>query len=40
MDGIFYLQTYKKALHEAKSYHGSLGVLFGHWQFDSRFYPK
>ena len=27
-------------LPKVKAYHESLGVPFGHWQFDSWFYPK
>jgi hypothetical protein len=27
-------------LPEVKAYHDDIGVPFGHWQFDSWFYPK
>ena len=33
-------KTYEEVLPEVKKYHDSLGVPFGHWQFDSWFYPK
>ena len=32
--------TYEDVLTDVKKYHDSLGVPFGHWQFDSWFYPK
>jgi len=32
--------TYEEVLPKVKAYHDSLGVPFGHWQFDSWFYPK
>ena len=31
---------YEEVLPEVKAYHDSIGVPFGHWQFDSWFYPK
>lgn len=33
-------RTYEEVLPEVKAYHDKLGVPFGHWQFDSWFYPK
>ena len=33
-------RTYEEVLPEVKAYHDELGVPFGHWQFDSWFYPK
>eukprot|EP00937_MAST-01D_sp_MAST-1D-sp2_P002400 g2400.t1 len=32
--------TYEEVLPKVKAYHDSIGVPFGHWQFDSWFYPK
>lgn len=32
--------TYEEVLPKVKAYHDALGVPFGHWQFDSWFYPK
>lgn len=32
--------TYEQVLPQVKAYHDQLGVPFGHWQFDSWFYPK
>lgn len=32
--------TYEDVLPEVKKYHDDLGIPFGHWQFDSWFYPK
>lgn len=32
--------TYEQVLPKVKKYHEELGVPFGHWQFDSWFYPK
>ena len=32
--------TYEDVLPQVKAYHDSIGVPFGHWQFDSWFYPK
>ncbi len=32
--------TYEEVLPKVKAYHDELGVPFGHWQFDSWFYPK
>lgn len=29
-----------QVLPKVKAYHDSIGVPFGHWQFDSWFYPK
>ena len=29
-----------QVLPQVKAYHDSIGVPFGHWQFDSWFYPK
>ena len=33
-------ETYEEVLPKVKAYHDRLGVPFGHWQFDSWFYPK
>jgi len=33
-------ETYEEVLPKVKAYHDSIGVPFGHWQFDSWFYPK
>ena len=33
-------ETYEEVLPKVKAYHDSIGVRFGHWQFDSWFYPK
>ena len=33
-------ETYEQVLPKVKAYHDSIGVPFGHWQFDSWFYPK
>ena len=33
-------ETYEQVLPKVKAYHDSIGVRFGHWQFDSWFYPK
>ncbi|GMH62059.1 hypothetical protein TrLO_g8075 [Triparma laevis f. longispina] len=33
-------RTYEEVLPEVKVYHDEIGVPFGHWQFDSWFYPK
>ena len=33
-------QSYEEVLPKVKAYHDALGVRFGHWQFDSWFYPK
>ncbi|CAE8643087.1 unnamed protein product [Polarella glacialis] len=33
-------ESYEEALPKVKAYHDSIGVPFGHWQFDSWFYPK
>lgn len=35
-----YGRTYEEVLPRVKAYHDSIGVPFGHWQFDSWFYPK
>ena len=32
--------TYEEVLPKVKAYHDEIGVPFGHWQFDSWFYPK
>lgn len=32
--------TYEDVLPVVKAYHDKIGVPFGHWQFDSWFYPK
>jgi len=32
--------TYEDVLPQVKAYHEKIGVPFGHWQFDSWFYPK
>lgn len=32
--------NYEEVLPKVKAYHDSIGVPFGHWQFDSWFYPK
>jgi hypothetical protein len=32
--------SYEEVLPRVKAYHDSIGVPFGHWQFDSWFYPK
>lgn len=32
--------TYEEVLPKVKQYHDAIGVPFGHWQFDSWFYPK
>ena len=32
--------NYEEVLPKVKAYHHSIGVPFGHWQFDSWFYPK
>jgi len=32
--------NYEEVLPKVKQYHDELGVPFGHWQFDSWFYPK
>ena len=32
--------TYMEVLPKVKAYHDDIGVPFGHWQFDSWFYPK
>ncbi len=32
--------NYEEVLPNVKAYHDGLGVPFGHWQFDSWFYPK
>jgi len=33
-------ETYEEVLPRVKAYHDRIGVPFGHWQFDSWFYPK
>ncbi len=33
-------ETYEEVLPRVKAHHEALGVRFGHWQFDSWFYPK
>merc|ERR1719445_679068 len=33
-------ENYEQVLPKVKAYHDSIGVPFGHWQFDSWFYPK
>ena len=33
-------RSYEQVLPEVKAYHDQIGVPFGHWQFDSWFYPK
>eukprot|EP01062_Namystynia_karyoxenos_P070908 TRINITY_DN662_c0_g1_i2.p2 TRINITY_DN662_c0_g1~~TRINITY_DN662_c0_g1_i2.p2 ORF type:complete len:857 (+),score=267.23 TRINITY_DN662_c0_g1_i2:82-2571(+) len=38
--GLNKSRTYEEVLPEVKAYHDHLGVPFGHWQFDSWFYPK
>ncbi|KAJ8609762.1 hypothetical protein CTAYLR_010732 [Chrysophaeum taylorii] len=38
--GLWPNQTYEQVLPLVKAYHESLGLKFGHWQFDSWFYPK
>jgi len=35
-----YGSNYEEVLPKVKAYHDSIGVPFGHWQFDSWFYPK
>ena len=35
-----YNRTYEEVLPEVKASHDAAGVPFGHWQFDSWFYPK
>ena len=35
-----YGDNYEEVLPKVKAYHDSIGVPFGHWQFDSWFYPK
>ena len=32
--------NYEEVLPKVKAYHDSIRVPFGHWQFDSWFYPK
>ena len=32
--------TYMEVLPKVKAYHDDIGIPFGHWQFDSWFYPK
>lgn len=32
--------SYEQVLPQVKAYHDQIGVPFGHWQFDSWFYPK
>ena len=32
--------NYEEVLPKVKAYHDDLGIPFGHWQFDSWFYPK
>lgn len=32
--------NYEEVLPKVKAYHDEIGVPFGHWQFDSWFYPK
>jgi len=32
--------TFESVLPKVKAYHDEIGVPFGHWQFDSWFYPK
>ena len=38
--GVDKSKTYEEVLPQVKAYHDSIGVPFGHWQFDSWFYPK
>jgi len=38
--GIPSNQTYEEAFIQVKKYHDTLQIPFGHWQFDSWFYPK
>eukprot|EP00505_MAST-04D_sp_SCG-Rhode-Island_P001065 Stramenopile-MAST_4_protein_1065 len=33
-------KTYMDVLPEVRAYHEKIGIPFGHWQFDSWFYPK
>ena len=33
-------KTYEEVFPEVKAYHDRIGIPFGHWQFDSWFYPK
>ena len=35
-----YARSYEEVLPEVKASHDAAGVPFGHWQFDSWFYPK
>ena len=35
-----YARSYEQVLPEVKASHDAAGVPFGHWQFDSWFYPK
>ena len=35
-----YNQSYEEVLPKVKASHDAAGVPFGHWQFDSWFYPK
>lgn len=35
-----YGSTYEEVLPKVKAYHDAIQVPFGHWQFDSWFYPK
>jgi len=35
-----YGKNYGEVLPKVKQYHDSIGIPFGHWQFDSWFYPK
>jgi len=38
--GVNKSRTYEEVLPEVKASHEAVGVPFGHWQFDSWFYPK
>ena len=38
--GVDKTKTYEEVLPLVKQYHDEIGVPFGHWQFDSWFYPK
>jgi len=37
---MVYARSYEEVLPEVKASHDAAGVPFGHWQFDSWFYPK
>ena len=38
--GVDKSKSYMDVLPQVKKYHDKLNVPFGHWQFDSWFYPK